>query len=1171
MIRKIVPLSILFVLCLASCFAQDYRATVQGLITDSSNASVAQAQVTLLNVNTGVLKTLLSGANGEYRFSLVEPGMYRVTAGMQGFSKAVAENVRVETSGDVTVNLTLQPGTVSQAVVVTANPVELQLNTSSKSLTITHEQIANLPVQDRSPFTLALLDPAVQNNYPASATPFHMWQASQLDFGGRTSRENDVLIDGSPVQIGPKGSYTPTMDATQEMVVEQVSVDAEYGHSAGGVTNISTREGTNEVHGTAYYYGRNPVLNAATNGLTHSKGVVKSNIWGGAAGGPIKKNKLFTFGSYEGWKQTSPYSPYGGVLTLPTALERIGDYSQSLNVNGGLRTIYDPLTTQFNPKTGLATRTPFVGNKIPANRLDPTAVKMMSYIWNPNFAPSNLAGANNFRSTVGLATNYWNVSDRTDWNISDRLKIFGRYSEFNATNVLPDYSGINSPAAANGQGGVMFARNVAADATYTFNATTVTDFRFSYAAFNDDADAPQNVIGASGLASLWPNNPWYQPYLGQYAGKNYFPTLNIGSTSGSVKQFGVGSLYFQEPHSYNFTAKLAKTWGSHNLKTGIESRYAAAFLAYPGNLQFRFTSAATANTFLSPNVKLSGDPYATFLLGLPDDASSASFLQPADVSLHYYGGYVQDDYKLSRRITLNFGLRYEFESAPVADQNQYTRFLNLNAPNPTLVQSPPHYTAQEIALRAQYLEAASATPPPNGQWIFADSESRSPFYAPLFNFAPRLGGTFQLNSKTVLQAGWGRFLVLNSEVQDGLLARPNFTGYNVTSAILPSQKGVPVTTLSNPYPANNPLQPVRGKSLGLNEGLGNGASYRDQNYKDGSFDRFNVTLERQLPGQFRLDVSFIASNGRNLDSNGWYDTFPINQVNPNFYYNPQTGPLYFQQEPNPFYHYLTPSQFPGALRNQKTVPLSQLLAPYPQYQNISLTSVPIEQDVVRNFEAQLQRAYSNGLTILGSYLYNREWSTYWPSADPTGGIYYFNQTPAWTDGAGTPYPRHRVIVSGVYDLPFGRGRAMLSNGNRVVDSFLGGWSLGSIYHLNGGGRLAFNDGYQVVGDPAQDGPAGYAFNPQAFVSLPPYTGQIPPKTFPGISSPTQWNIDANLSKTFPIRERFRLQFRMEGYNLTNSIMWQPADTSYGDSSFGQANLNQSNTGRTLQYAAKLIF
>ncbi|HEX4166593.1 MAG TPA: TonB-dependent receptor [Bryobacteraceae bacterium] len=1162
---------------LAPCLAQDYRATVQGLISDSSNALVAGAQITLLNVKTGVMQTQPSNGQGEYRFALVEPGMYQVTGEMRGFRKEVAENVRVETSGDVTVNLTLQPGTLSQSVVVTANPVELQLNTSSKSLTITQEQIANLPVLDRSPFSLVLLDPAVQNNYPTTSTPFHMWQASEMDFGGRTSRANDVLIDGSPVQIGPKGSYTPTMDATQDVVVEQVAVDSEYGHSAGGVTNISTRQGTNDIHGVGYYYGRNPAIDAASNGLIHSPSLQRNSIWGGAVGGPIKKNKLFTYASYEGWRETVPYSPYGGLLTLPTALERTGDYSQSLNINGGLRTIYNPYTTQYDPATGVATRTPFAGNRIPASMLDPTAMKMMADIWQPNHAPTNIAGANNFQTTTALTTKYWNVSDRTDWDVSDKLKIFGRYSEFNATNELPDYTGINSPAAANGQGGVMWSRNVAGDVTYTFNPTLVGDFRMSYAAFNDNAAAPQNEIGASGLANLWPNNPWYQPYESQYNGSSYFPTLNIGPTPGSYKQFGLGSLYFQEPHSYNFNGKLAKTWGQHSIKTGIDSRYSAVTLSYPQQMAFNFTSATTANTFNNPNINLSGDPYATFLLGAPDNTSQAAFTPPANISLHYYGGYVQDDYKLSRRITLNVGLRYEFESAPVDSQNRYLRLLDLNAPNPVLATNPLPYTAADLALRAQYLGAGNALPAPNGQYLFADGTSRSPFHAPIFNFAPRVGGAIQLNDKTVLQLGWGRNLMLNSQVYNGLLTNPNFTGYSQTSTIQASVNGVPQTQLSNPYPSDNPLVPVTGKSLGVNTNLGgsfNGNNYvRYPNYQDGSLDRFNATIERQLPGQFRLDVSFIGINGRNIDSNTFFDNaFPLNQVNPALYYNPQTGGRLVGSVANPFYNYLTRAQFSGGLRSQKTVQLQQLLAPYPQYQQILMGGLPIEGDVVRNFEVQMQRAYSNGFTILGSYLYNREWQTWFPSAgDPTGGLYYYNRTPVWSDSTGSPYARHRTIISGVYDIPFGRGRAMMANANRLVDGMLGDWTLSSTFTFNAGAQISFGNGFEVVGNPAQNVPAGYAFNPAAFETLPLYTPTEPVRNFPGVTAPNFWNIDASLAKTFPITERWKLQFRMEAYNLTNSIMFAPADANFGDSSFGQVNLNQSNTGRTLQYAARLSF
>jgi hypothetical protein len=217
------------------------------------------------------------------------------------------------------------------------------------------------------------------------------------------------------------------------------------------------------------------------------------------------------------------------------------------------------------------------------------------------------------------------------------------------------------------------------------------------------------------------------------------------------------------------------------------------------------------------------------------------------------------------------------------------------------------------------------------------------------------------------------------------------------------------------------------------------------------------------------------------------------------------------------------------LRNQATVPLYQLLRPYPQYGALFLASAPKEGDTVRNLEIRVQRSFSNGFSLLGSYLYNREWSTWWPSAaDFTDGPYYYKQTPAWTDESNPAYARHRAIVSGLYDLPFGHGRQMLSHANPLIDGVLGGWSLGSILSISSGAPIVFSNGnpYVMAGDPSKNIPAGYGFNPNAFSNLPDFTPFTGPEVFPGVNGPLQWNLDANLSNSFPIRERLKLQFRI---------------------------------------------
>src|SRR5262245_55325231 len=315
-------------------FGQDYRAKIQGIVTDSSDASVAGAKVTIRNVNTGLAWTRESGCNGVYLFDNVEPGTYVASAESQGFSRQQHEGVLVQTRADVTVNFNLKPGALVETVTVSSQAVTLQFNTTTRELTVDTKMLADLPVKARNPFTLALLDPAVVSRYTAEKNPFFMWSSSQMDVGGNTSTKNDLLLDGAPIQIGPKGSYAPPMDAVQEFSIQQNSVDAEFGHSAGGTMSVSTKSGTNEIHGTAYYFGRNPKLNAVINPITRTPNFIRNHIWGGTIGAPIKKHKLFNFFTYEAWRTKEPRDTF---RTMPTDLERVGDFSRSLNRSGGLR------------------------------------------------------------------------------------------------------------------------------------------------------------------------------------------------------------------------------------------------------------------------------------------------------------------------------------------------------------------------------------------------------------------------------------------------------------------------------------------------------------------------------------------------------------------------------------------------------------------------------------------------------------------------------------------------------------------------------------------------------------------------------------------------------------------------------------------------------------------
>ncbi|MCC6391258.1 MAG: carboxypeptidase regulatory-like domain-containing protein, partial [Bryobacterales bacterium] len=463
---KAVQFIIALLLVFPAAFAQDYRGKLQGIVTDSTDAAIVGAKVTIRNTGTGVTVTRTTGDNGAYLFDNVEPGTYVVTSELAGFSTQAQEGVLVQTRADVTVNFQLKPGAVVETINVSAQAVSLQFNTSTRELTIDRKMLMELPVKARNPFTLALLDPAVVSRYTAEKNPFFMWSSSQMDVGGSTSTKNDLLLDGAPLQIGPKGSYAPPMDAVQEFSIQQNSVDAEFGHSAGGTLSVSMKSGTNEIHGTAYYFGRNPSLNAVVNPITRTRNFVRNHIWGGTVGGPIKKNKLFTFVTYEGWRTKEPRD---AIRTMPTDFERNGDYSKSLTRTGTLRTIFDPVTTVLNVATNTATRQPFGGNIIPASRIDPTSKRVMQDIWGPNNAGDDLSGSNNFKASYPWPMKNANFSNKTDWIITDKLKVFGRYSQFRTTLDQGNYTPNNSRAMPNDNGGIMNSRNIAGDAVYTMS------------------------------------------------------------------------------------------------------------------------------------------------------------------------------------------------------------------------------------------------------------------------------------------------------------------------------------------------------------------------------------------------------------------------------------------------------------------------------------------------------------------------------------------------------------------------------------------------------------------------------------------------------------------------------------------------------------------------------
>ncbi len=1135
-------------LLLGFALAQDYRGRVQGVVTDPANAAIAQATVTLLNTNTKTATVRRSDESGRYLFDFVEPGNYTLTAESPGFGKFVQENVQVLVRSDLTVNVALKIGDVSQTVTVAENAVEIQFNTTTLSQTVDGKMLKELPVLARNPFTLALLDPAVVNRYSdvSKRNPFYQLSTTGVDVGGQTSGRNEVQIDGSPIGVGSRGSYAPPMDAVQEFTVQQNSIDAESGFSAGGVLNVGMKAGTNDYHGSLYYFGRNPKLNAVSNAFTRAPNMVRNHVEGGTLGGPILKNKLFTFFTYEKWKNRQPYTK---VMTLPTDAERGGDFSQTLTKAGAQRVIFDPWTTETNGTA--VTRQAFPGNRIPANRIDATSRLFLNDIWKPNGPGDDLTAVNNFRTGYPWYLDYWNLSNRTDWNITSRWKLFARYSVIRTALDNPNYG--NSPATTSDNGGLMDALNAAIDSVYTLNARTVVNFRMGVVYSEDEYDSQWAKLGEDGLAKYWPGNSWYKPYTADTPAV-YYPNLNIGGAT-----FGKSSWWSYRPRKYSYQGSMGHDRGRHYMKFGMAYRHAYEYSQLPNLGTFPFTANFTAETYNAPNTLIYGSPWATFLLGAVDNTLLTKYVSPRYTKQDQYGLFFQDDFKLNRRVTLNLGLRWEYETAPSEREGRLARYLDLTNPIPEFQSNPPVMPSQVGTI------SGAVKPTYNGAWIYTDNEHPGLYQAPKTSFLPRLGLAFRVNDRTALRIGYARYAVPLMSVLGYSWILPSTDGYSTQSNGPLALQGVPQGVFANPFPASNPLVLPVGRGNGRNTNLGStdATIWARQDLKIPMNDRFNVTIERDLIYGMKLDGTFFMNFGHNMvpEGQGGNSGFgrSLNMVDPQLSYtykNTLTAPV-----TNPFYG-LPASLMPGQLRGQRTVALSTLLRPYPQYADLTENFMTGVDNRYKALQLRVQRRFAGGYSVVWGYNYNRESTGAFFNA-PDQYVNKLTMIPASS-------PRHRMTLGTTLDLPFGRGQKFGATVHPAVNAILGGWSTSHIFLWNSGSFLRFGQ-LDVSGDPG-DATRDWSkwFDTSVFKQATPFTPRNNPFQYEGLTGPNYWNLDSTVSKNFNLTERFKLEFRLEGYNLTNSVMPGNPNLTVTSTQFGGIT-TQVNYGREVQYTLRLHF
>jgi hypothetical protein len=1148
-------------LAVAPAHAQDYRARVQGTIVDTGQGALPGVTVKLINDATGVAVERITDEQGRYLFDFVEPGLYTITSELNGFKKAEQKNIRVQQRGDITSNMVMSVGGVEETVTVEAPKVSVRFNSSSAQLTLDQKLIDQTPIGGRNPYNIAALDPTVFVSPATSENrPYHHAYANDYDAGGGTRRANDVLLDGVPLGSSFKTSYTPAVDAVEEITVSKNSVDAENGNSLGGIISLNMKSGTNLFRGSAYSYFRDPGMNARTDPtLLTTPGVAplrgsELQMLGGTLGGPIKHNRIFSFTSFEQWNDDRPLSI---VRTVPTELERRGDFSQSL-ANGVVRTIYNPYASTLN-EAGRVVRPVFDGNVIPSTMFDPVAVQMLRNIPLPNL-PGNI---DNLQYSVAEKVDYWNFSQRFDVNFSDNFKMFARAGVFKADLYQDNPVGTGAgffPLSGSNRDGL----SIAADAVWILSNRTTANVRGSFYNMIDEFYNPALLLGEDGLAGYWPNS-WYSSlYNSGYA---YYPGLDVTSGTGTNTNNRLGRQgreWYQHPDAWTLSARMNRYQGGHNMKWGGETRayYGEAARFEPINLVFN--SALTANSSESPQVATTGNEWATFLLGAIDNQTSARLVPLQTTNLHGYSAYFQDDWKFNDRLTLNLGLRWEYEPGATDPENRLSQMLDLSQPIPEMLATPPNMPAQA----AQLMASKGYSWTYNGAWQFTTSEHRSVWDTSWKNMMPRVGVNYRMTDDSVVRFAYARFLMPIANVRDTLGDFVNqYTGYAQTTTTLGLANGRPQQVLADPFPANNPVQLPTGQTLGRYTGLGGAVSYDEFALRPQINDRFNLSFEKEIWRGIIFDASYFYNWGSRVPY-----TLNLNMRDPSFSY--EYGALLNTQIANPFRNYLTPELFPGSLRNNANIALGNLLVPYPQYGAINQTNTSGGRNLkTHSFDMRVQRPFRSGISFLAAYAFQRDRIENWLGDIEQYQVLQSGGEQGWQWQPPNPsLPDHRLTGAFTWLLPVGRGQRWISDAPAAVDYLLGGWQYTSAVRVYSGRPVLFTNAIAVNGNPKLDSPTfDRWFDTTVFSAQPAFTPRTNPVYFDGLNGPGAWFVDMTMTKSFPIGN-YRLEGRVEAYNVFNHIVWDQPETTFGNPNFGKVTRKRVDSyGREIQVGLRFVF
>ena len=1153
---KIETLAIL--LCMTAALGQETRSTLSGTVTDSSGAAVIDAAISVVQTSTNLRLAARSRQDGQYVLSSLPPGPCEISVEAAGFRKFVRRGITLNAGDKVTVDVRLEVGTQSDSVTVTAELTGLETNQTVMGQVMDSKRVSELPLNGRSYIMLLQLSAGVvftQQQFGAVGwSGTRQWEtgpsAAPFSIHGSRPGTNAFLLDGAPQGVEGGVSYIPFADAIEEFKVVAPTSDASQGLSGGGVVSITMKSGTNQLHGLASEFLRNNIFDAnttQTNRAAAQSPYLKKqqhqwNNFSAMIGGPIIKNKFFYSGSYDGFRQRQP-GPI--TTTVPTLAQRTGDFSQTLNSSGQLIVIYDPLTTRQQGNAFV--RDAFAGNRLPAGRMPALSRNIMPYFPLPNIVTNPVTNFNNYAAApnVGLYQ-YDSYHAKFDYLWSEKHRTFASVTqswgiEYRQTNGFPrDNPGMT--------GGNPNGRQHAAstlDHVYSVNSTTVLNARLAWDRFIQINE--RRSAAAFEGAQLGFDGPAGSAPVTRFPALSFTDYANMANAPATT---------YSPNNVYTAVFDASKSLNRHLLKTGLrvsESRYNRIS---PGNQwgQFAFDRGFTQRDPQRADAT-SGQAMASFLLGYA--ASGGTDITPqSSYKNKLFGLYVQDDWRLNKRLTLNLGLRWDVQTSPTERYNRMIRGFD------------PRVTYQLGAAQAQ------------GGFLFADKDNRQSWSTSRRDLQPRLGMAYQVTRKMVFRAGYGlSFLPVNGTGGAGSILQTGFsrtTPYVAVSgggvnSYIPGLLGN--STFMRPFP-NGILQPF-GAGLGPKTQVGQAISFQDADYQVPRVHQMQAGFDFELPWKTTAEISYVGSRTRKFPVSRNLNAVPLAER-----VKGVADPTYLTTSvPNPF---AGAPELTGTGLGAATVARSQVLLPFPQFGGVTDSTYSIGTTSYNSMEVKVQRRMRAGLALTVSYTLAKtlEAITYREAQydAPSRGLADFDRT-------------HHLTVIALYDLPIGRGKRVGSNWGRVFDTILGNWQYNIALEHMSGSPTALPDA-TPMGDPRLTGDqksfdrwfntctmltSGTRANcvspaePVAWVQLKPNELRTYGFRFPNLRNPWRPQFNMSLFKSFPVHERVRLELRAEAFNAFNTPMYGAPNTTLTSPQFGVITPDQINFSRDMQFALRIKF